>query len=229
MALASETLEGLKGRLEAWIGTLNSQELRVNVKKTKMISRENAGKVTTEGKFPCAFCRKRVGSNSILCQFCSCLLHKRFSGIRGKLKEDSKLKCQTCANLQRDIAEDCPGIELIDQSLETVEKFCYLGDTIGAREGGFDSVITRIRSGWCNFRDLVPFLAGRSSPLEAKGRLYSAYVCSVMLYESAKWSVNKEDVIRLGMNDARTDGCAVLGLSIGFLQMNLGLESDRRA
>ena len=169
-----------------------------------MISRESAGKVTTEGKFLCAFCRKRVGSNSILCQFCSGWLHKRFSGIRGKLKEDSKLKCQTCANLQRDIGDDCTGIELNDQSIETVEKFCYLGDTVGAREGGFASVITRIRSGWCNFRDLVPFLTGRSSPLEAKDRLYSAYVRSGMLYESATWPVNKEDVIRSRMNDART-------------------------
>ena len=37
--------------------------------KTMIIS-ENVGKVTREGKFPSAVCRKGVGSNSILCQFC---------------------------------------------------------------------------------------------------------------------------------------------------------------
>lgn len=56
-----------------------------------------------------------------------------------------------------DIAEDCSGIKLNVQSLETVEKFCYLRDALGAREGGFDSVIIIIRSGLCKFRDLVPF------------------------------------------------------------------------
>ena len=56
-----------------------------------------------------------------------------------------------------DIAEDCSGINLNVQSLETVEKFCYLWDALGAREGGFDSVIIMIRSGLCKFRDLVPF------------------------------------------------------------------------
>ena len=39
-----------------------------------------------------------------------------------------------------------------------------LGDTIGARWGAFVSVITRTRSRWCKFRDLVPLLASRGLP-----------------------------------------------------------------
>ena len=45
-ALVSETHEGLKRRLGAWKGVLESEELKVNVKKTKMISSENGGKIT---------------------------------------------------------------------------------------------------------------------------------------------------------------------------------------
>ena len=41
---ALETLEGLKGRLEVWKGELKSEGLRVNVKKTEIISSENVGK-----------------------------------------------------------------------------------------------------------------------------------------------------------------------------------------
>ena len=74
MTLASETPEGEKRRLEIWKGALDSQGLKVHVKKTRMISSENVGKVTIEGKFPSAFCRKDVGSNSILGQFWSCWL-----------------------------------------------------------------------------------------------------------------------------------------------------------
>ena len=51
-----------------------------------------------EGKFPCAACREGVFINSILCQFCRFCVRKRYSGARGKLKEDSKFKCHTCAN-----------------------------------------------------------------------------------------------------------------------------------
>ena len=45
------------------------------------ISSENAGKVAMEGKFPCAVCKKCVGINSNLCQFCKCW------DIKSKLNE----------------------------------------------------------------------------------------------------------------------------------------------
>ena len=66
--MVSENLESLKGRLgEAWKGALELKKVRVNVKKTKMmISSKNVGKVTIEGTFPCAACRKSVGRKSIL-------------------------------------------------------------------------------------------------------------------------------------------------------------------
>ena len=54
VALVSETLADLKGRLEPWKEALESKSkgLRVNVKKMNMkISSEGAGKVTEEGKF----------------------------------------------------------------------------------------------------------------------------------------------------------------------------------
>ena len=51
-------------------------------------------------------------------------MYKRCSGIRGKLKDDSKFKCQTCANQRIDIAEHCQSKELNGQSLEIVERKC---------------------------------------------------------------------------------------------------------
>ena len=87
-----------------------------------MLRRQKRGlvvkKVTIEGRFPCAVCRNGVESNSTLCQFCRCWVHKRCSGIRGKLKEDSKGRVkgrssysQMIVSSQRlsRIAEDCPG------------------------------------------------------------------------------------------------------------------------
>ena len=84
--------------MQAWKGELELKELRVNVKETKMtIINQNAGKISKEDKSPRTVC----SSNSILCQFCRCWVHKRCSSIRGELKDDSKFKCQTCVNYSR--------------------------------------------------------------------------------------------------------------------------------
>ena len=61
--------------------------------------------------------------------------------------------------------------------LKLLKIFFYYGDIIGARGGKIDSVITRIRSGWSKFRDLVPLLTSRGF----KGRLFSVCVCSLVL------------------------------------------------
>ena len=83
-----------------------------------------------------------------------------------------------------------------------VKEFRYLSDTIGAREGAFDGVITRTRSGWFKVRDLVLLLTSRGLPLRAKGRLYHSCVCSIMLYGSETWPVKEKHVIRTGRNGA---------------------------
>ena len=121
-------------------------------------------------------CYLSVCSNFSLCQFCRCAVHKKCSGIRDKLKGYSKFKFQECANQQtedqsaedcysRKIAEDCPCIQLNGHSLEIFETFYHLGDTIGARGGAVGSVITRIRSAWSMFKDLVSLLSSRGLPL----------------------------------------------------------------
>lgn len=61
---------------------------------------ENAGKLAIDNNSPRAIWRKGVNSYSILWQFCKNWVHKRCNGSKGKLKEDSTFKCQTCANKQ---------------------------------------------------------------------------------------------------------------------------------
>ena len=161
-----------------------------------MISSEKAEKVAIEVKFHCAVCREGVGINSILCQICRYWLHKRCGGTRGKLKEDNKFKCKIYANQLTEIAEDCPDIVINGQSLGIAKNICYVGDTIGARGGAFDSAITRISTRWCI---LVLFLTSRSLPIGAKDRVYPASVRSIMLYASEIWQVRQEDVIKLNI------------------------------
>lgn len=62
-----------------------------------------------------------------------------------EIKKERNFKCRTYVNHQTNKAENCPGIDLNDQSLEIMEKLCYFDNTIGAGGCEFDSVTTRIR------------------------------------------------------------------------------------
>lgn len=59
LAIAGESFQSLKGKLEAWKRTLESKSVRVNVQKTKMIlSSQKTRKFRIEGKFPCVAVEK---------------------------------------------------------------------------------------------------------------------------------------------------------------------------
>ena len=59
-----------------------------------------------------------------------------------------------------------------------VKRCCYLGDTLdGDVEADLDAT-TRIRNGFMQFRELLPFLTSRDLPLEMKGRVYASCVRS---------------------------------------------------
>ena len=46
----------------------------------------------------------------------------------------------------------------LDSSLEIVDRFCYLGDVIGAGGGAEEASIARIRCAWAKFSKLAPML-----------------------------------------------------------------------
>ena len=72
---------------------------------------------------------------------------------------------------------------------------------LSACGGAEASSISRIRSGWKKFRELLPLLTSRVFLHKMKGKLYSACVRSVMLYGSKTWPLKESDISRI----ARTD------------------------
>ena len=61
-------------------------------------------------------------------------MHKRCIGIKGKQNDNSKFKCQTCANQETYTAKNCVGMKL---------NVCYVSDIIGAWGGAAYSVAKR--------------------------------------------------------------------------------------
>ena len=71
-----------------------------------------------------------------MCIECLRWVHKKCSGIKGKLKSNVGFRCKRCLEeglvgtvLQREVEIE-PNVKL-----ECVPKFCYLGDTLGAGSG----------------------------------------------------------------------------------------------
>ena len=85
--------------------------------------------------------------------------------MRGNLSRVADgFRCRRCdGTIQEvDLAEDL----MVDvETYECIKSICYLGDTLDG-DGGADLVATaRIRNGWMKFRELLPFLTSRASPI----------------------------------------------------------------
>ena len=129
-------------------------------------------------------------------------MHKKCSGIRGRLVEDEDFQCNRCRGQARPIDErPCDSITLGGHTLEVVDTFCYLGDTISAGGGCKHGAIARASSAWGKFRELLPLLTNRYINIMTREKIFNVFVRSVLLYGSECWAMRKEDKARLERND----------------------------
>ena len=199
LVLLADSEELLVEKIMRWKAGLEAKGLRVNMGKTKVMRcREGTGKDFKTGKYPCGVCSKGVGSNSIKCTSCGAWVHKRCSGITGKLCKAREFKCKKCTNGAHVQSSGPAVISLgMDQKLECVGAFRYLGDTIGVGGGAEDASRARVRCAWAKFRELAPILASRGASLRVKGKIYRACVQRVLVYGSETWPMKSEDLLRL--------------------------------
>ena len=94
LAAMADSLEECIARLKVWKECIERKGLRVNMKKTKFIVLgQRLDLLCDSGAFPCAVCRSGVGVNSIQCSQCIHWVHKKCSGVRGRLAEDPDYVC----------------------------------------------------------------------------------------------------------------------------------------
>jgi hypothetical protein len=199
LALMAESKEELLVKIERWKQGMERKGLRVNIGKTKVMkSQFSAVPVVDSGKWPCGVCRKGVGMNSVVCGVCKKWVHKKCSGVKGKLKFDVKFTCSVCVEGgRRDCMQEKEVSLGIAGSLECVDKFCYLGDMIGCGGGAADAVRVRVKCAWGKFRELSPILTVRGMSLKMKGKIYVACVQCVMVYGSETWALKVCDMQQL--------------------------------
>src|SRR6476661_6634191 len=98
LALMVESRVGLGEKLGAWKKNLEAKGLKVNISKTKVMKCQIrlGHHMAASAKDPCGVCGRRVGANSARCWQCQKWVHKRCTGIKGKLKQDLQFKCAKC-------------------------------------------------------------------------------------------------------------------------------------
>jgi len=200
LALIADTEETLMEKISVWRDHMEAKGLRVNVGKTKVMHCvERSGQVEKSGKWPCAVCLRGVAANSIMCGSCKQWVHKRCSGVTGAFKLGvGGFVCVACVDRTSRQSLQCVVPCLKDDSkYELVNRFRYLGDMVGAGGGAEEASRARVRSAWCKFRELAPFLTKRGASLTLKGKLYNVCVRSVLIYGSETWEMRVEDMNRL--------------------------------
>ena len=134
---------------------MDAKGLRVNTAKTKvmqcLVSRFQS---EDSGEHPCGVCRKEVGVNAILCMECLRRIHKRCSGISGKLKSNVDFHCRRCLEGENGLFQSVLLKEVVIEpnvKSECVPKFCYLGDLVQE-----EAARARVRCAWAKFKELSP-------------------------------------------------------------------------
>src|SRR5206468_9226848 len=199
LALMAESKEQLLVMIERWREGMERKGLRVNMAKTKVMKCQlRSGQAKDSGKWPCGVCRKGVGRNSLVCGVCRKWVHKKCSGVKGRLKASENFSCLVCVSGGHSNTGQDREVLLGEAGrLECVDSFCYLGDMIACGGGAEDAVRHRVKCAWGKFRELAPILTVRGMSLNLKGRIYRACVQSVMVYGSETWAMKVSNLQQL--------------------------------
>ena len=106
-----------------------------------MVSAVDLNVLQKSGKYACAICCKGVGNNSIECLQCKLWVHKRCSGITGRLVNIRNYIWPRCKGNSRPIdGRPMTQVDVEGTKLDVEDTLCYLGDMLSSG-GGCDSAI----------------------------------------------------------------------------------------
>ena len=113
----------------------------------------------------------------------------------------AKIKRATARFAMHFVCSKCKGImegtmdsiEKLCDEVETVNRFCYLGDRLNASGGCEAAVTARVRIGWVKFRECGELLLGNKFSLKMKGKVYRCCVRSAILDGSETWCLKENE------------------------------------
>ena len=98
--------------------------------------------------------------------------------------------CSKCKGIMEGTMDS---IEKLCDEVETVNRFCYLGDRLNVSGGCEAAVTARVRIGWVRFRECGELLIGNRFPLRMKGKLDRCCVSLAILCGSEAWYLKEDE------------------------------------
>ena len=131
LILLGNSWEEVESRYDRWKKAPKNHGLKINVNKTKGFY--TGGKVVRMQirKFPCSVCGNGVGRNSLQCTKCQYWVHKKCSGIQGKVASMNGFVCKRCLGVVATSTEE--NVTLDKDNIEIVDKFAYLRDVLSMK------------------------------------------------------------------------------------------------
>ena len=90
-------------------------------------------------------------------------------------------------------------VQVGPDKLEVEASFCYLDDMLSAGGGCEITVITRVKTAWKKFRELLPVLTSCHLSYKTHGHVYSSCLRRAMLHASETWPLTKTNLQRNDM------------------------------
>ena len=151
LVLMKETMEDLKERFWSWKDALESEGLKLNTTQIKVMVSGWEGKLL----------KSKIDS-------CGVWVHERCAKIK---RVTTRLAMHfACLKCKRIMEEMVDSIEKSSNEVETVNRFCYLGERLNASGGCEAAVIARLRIDWViKFKECGKLLFGNRFPLKMKG------------------------------------------------------------
>ena len=194
LIITGESKEEVEQQLHLWKAALARRGLKINIDKTKILVSGKEGLTPLpSGKYPCGVCARGVGVNSVLCTECGKWVHKRCSGLQNVLHAQNYV-CPACERPNGGVAVVPEHISLgpgLENVIEEVEAFTYLGDVVD-RDGGVERAVRgRVAVAWSKWREIAGLLCNQRIPLRSRSSIYEACIRSVMLYGSETWPLTQ--------------------------------------
>ena len=128
-------------------------------------------------------------------------VHKKCSGVRGRLAEDPDYVYPRCCDQARPIDNrPVTQVDVDGTLLDEESNFCYLGNMLCASGGRKLAIVTRCSTAWKKFRRFLPFLTSKHVSLRTRGKVFNACVRSALLHGSETWAPTAPDLQQLCRN-----------------------------
>ena len=146
LVLMGEIMEELRENFDEWREAFESQGMRVNLVKTKLMVSGMEEEAFDSKIDPYGVCGTRVKSNSVLCTACGKWVHASCTDKKKvPVYVNKNFVCKKCRSEVKNFKGSAD--EKLCDDVETVSKFTYLGDRLNATSGCEMAVTARSRIG----------------------------------------------------------------------------------